>query len=92
MSQPNEQKEEKKQKEKEFIIIINAKEHIFHDEEISFEQVATLAYGSVSPDPNVAYTVTYKRGLGNKEGSMSKGDVVKVKEGIIFNVTQTNKS
>jgi hypothetical protein len=79
--------------EKVFTIIVNAKEREFNGDEISFNQVIELAFGSVSTDPNVAYTITYKRGHGNKpEGSMVKGDVVKVKEGMIFNATMTNKS
>ncbi len=92
MSQSSEKKDEKESKEKDFTIIVNAKEHLFQEDEISFEEVVKLAFGSISPDPNVAYTVTYKRGHGNKEGSLSKGDVVKVKDGMIFNATQTNKS
>ena len=79
--------------DKQFTIIVNAREKTFTGREISFNQVVELAFGSVSPNPNVVYTVTYKRGEGNKpEGSMEKGDTVKVKDGMIFNVTQTDKS
>jgi hypothetical protein len=78
--------------DKEFTIIVNAREKAFRGREISFEQVVELAFGSVSPNPNVVYTVTYKRGEGDKEGIMEKGDSVKVKDGMIFNVTQTDKS
>ena len=78
---------------KQFTIVVNAREKTFTGREISFNQVVELAFGSVSPNPNVVYTVTYKRGEGNKpEGSMEKGDTVKVKDGMIFNVTQTDKS
>jgi hypothetical protein len=90
----NQQKSaEPKVHEKTYKIIVNAREHDFKGDEITFDQVIILAFGSVSTDPNIAYTVTYKRGHGNKpEGSMVKGDVVKVKEGMIFNATATNKS
>jgi hypothetical protein len=78
---------------KEFKIIVNAREKIFKGREISFEQVVELAFGTVSTNPNIVYTVTYKRGEGNKpEGSMDRGDTVKVKEGMQFSVTQTDKS
>lgn len=79
--------------EKALMIVVNAREFNFTGDEISFDQVIELAFGSVSADPNIAYTVTYKRGHGNKpEGSMIKGDRIKVKEGMIFNATATNKS
>ena len=79
--------------DKQFTIIVNAREKTFTGREIGFNQVVELAFGSVSPNPNIVYTVTYKRGEGNKpEGSMEKGDTVKVKDGMIFNVTQTDKS
>jgi Multiubiquitin len=39
------------------------------------------------------FTVTYRRGEGNKpEGTLVEGETVKVKEGMIFNVTATDKS
>lgn len=79
-------------RDKEFTIIVNAREKTFTGREISFDQVVELAFGSVSPNPNIVYTVTYKRGEGNKEGIMEKGDTVKVKDRMIFNVTQTDKS
>ena len=91
-------KEEKEDKDapgqnKEFNITVNARPKQFKGKEISFNQVVELAFGTVSTNPNVVYTVTYKKGEGKKsEGSMDRGDVVKVKEGMIFNVTQTDKS
>jgi hypothetical protein len=79
--------------DKQFTIVVNAREKTFTGREISFNQVVELAFGSVSPNPNIVYSVTYKRGEGNKpEGSMEKGDTVKIKDGMIFNVTQTDKS
>ncbi len=77
---------------KEYKIIVNAREKLFKGSEISFNQVVELAFGTVSTNPNIVYSVTYKRGHGNKEGSMDKGETVKVKEGMIFDVTQTDKS
>jgi len=82
------------EKKKKVSIIVNTRPHDWDKkEEISFEEVVTLAFGSYSEDPNVVYTVTYKRGEDRKkEGSLVKGESVKVKNGMIFNVTQTNKS
>lgn len=78
---------------KEFKILVNAREKIWKEKKITFEEVVTLAFGSVSQDPNVSYTVTYKKGdNGKPEGIMVKGDEVRVKDGMRFNVTQTNRS
>ncbi len=74
-------------------IIVNTREKIWNKESISYEEVVILAFGSYSSDPNTVYTVTYSKGQSpHKEGSLVKGDSVKVKDGMIFNVTQTNKS
>lgn len=78
---------------KEFKILVNAREKIWTEKKITFDEVVILAFGLISPDPNVSYTVTYKNGDNNKpEGIMVKGDDVKVKEGMRFNATQTNRS
>ena len=80
--------------DKEVTIIVNTREKIWDkSEKISYQQVIELAFGSYSEDENVVYTVTYSKGDNqNHEGSLVKGESVKVKEGTIFNVTQTNKS
>lgn len=44
-------------------------------------------------NPNIIYTVTYRRGEGKKpEGTLVEGESVKVKDGMIFDVTRTDKS
>lgn len=74
-------------------VIVNAREKAWSDDKISFNDVVKLAYGEVSSNPNVIYTINYKRGVPSKpEGSMVKGEVIYVKNKMIFNVTQTNKS
>lgn len=74
-------------------IVVNGREKEFGGKEISFEQVIVLAFGEVSTNPNVSYAVTYKRGEGHKpEGSLVAGESVKVKEGMIFNASATDKS
>lgn len=89
----NNHKEDKGEKEKEVKIIVNTREKTWNKKEISYEEVVTLAFGNPSNDENVVYTVTYSKGPdSHKEGSLVKGDSVKVKDGMIFNVTQTNKS
>jgi hypothetical protein len=75
------------------VIIVNTREKKWHKKDISYEQVIVLAFGSYSPDPNIVYTVKFSKGLEhNRQGSLVKGRSVKVKCGMIFDVTQTNKS
>jgi len=77
---------------KEFKIIVNGKQKIWTEKTISFAQVVQLAFGSPT-NPNTIYTVTYKKGEDKKpEGSLVEGESVHVKEGMIFNVTPTDKS
>lgn len=74
-------------------VIVNSKPKDWSRNTISFDDVVILAYGKISTDPNVIYTVNYINGVPSKpEGSMLKGDVISVKNKMIFNVTETNKS
>ena len=74
-------------------VIVNAREKAWNNDQISFDDVVLLAYGEVSTKPIVIYTINYKRGVPSKpEGSMVKGEVIYVKNKMIFNVTQTNRS
>ena len=41
-------------------IYVNTRDKEWLEKEISFNAVVELAYGSVSNDPNVIYTITYK--------------------------------
>jgi hypothetical protein len=78
---------------KEITIVVNGRSKVVTDKDIAFAEVVALAFDSVPTGPNIVFTVTYRRGHGNKpEGTMVEGDTVKVKEGMIFNVTATDKS
>jgi hypothetical protein len=79
---------------KTFTIIVNARPKVVGGHEISFEQLLNLAFdNNPQPGPNIFFTVTYSRGEGNKpEGTLVEGQTVKLKEGMVFNVTRTDKS
>lgn len=80
-------------KPKSRIIFVNSREKQWNKDEISFEQVVVLAFGSYDNNPNKGYTVTYSRGYEPKpEGTMVKGSIVRVKNKMIFDVTATDKS
>lgn len=78
---------------KQFEVVVNGKPRTVSQRELSYAQVIDLAFPGTTNTAQTIYTVTYKRGEGKKpEGSMTDGDVVKVKEGMIFNVTPTDQS
>lgn len=84
----------RKPKKKELIIIVNGVKKQVEKKEISFEDVILLAFGTFDLAETVAYTVTYsyKKGHHNDKGILVKGDSVKLKEGMVFNVTRTTRS
>lgn len=78
---------------KEFRVIVNGREKVVTKKEMSFTEIVALAFDNPATGPNIIFTVTYRRGEGNKpEGTMVEGDTVKIKDGMIFNVTATDKS
>lgn len=73
-------------------IVVNGREREVAKDDITYDEVIHLAFDPVPSGPNIVITVTYRRGHGNKpEGTMVPGDETKVKEGMIFNVTATDK-
>ncbi len=76
---------------KEVTIIVNARPHQVEKEKICFSEVVALS--GLPGGENVTFTVTFRRGAGHKpEGSLVEGECVQAKEGMIFNVTRTDKS
>jgi Multiubiquitin len=78
----------------ELTVIVNGRPKRVPGHEVSFEEVVNLAYDGHPPaGPNWVFTVTYRHAEGKKhDGSLTKGESVKIKEGTIFNVTATDKS
>jgi len=78
---------------KEATIIVNGRQKVVTQKELTYDEVVRLAFPDPNPSPDFEYTVTYSKGDdAKKEGSLVKGDTVKVKEGMVFNVVETNKS
>jgi hypothetical protein len=74
-------------------VIVNGQEKTVDDKDISFEEVVALAFDPVPRGPNVLLTVSYRRGQGEKpQGTLTAGESVRVKKGMIFDVTATDKS
>lgn len=78
---------------KEFTIIVNGREKVVTKDELSFDEIVALAFDNPPTGPYIVFTITYRRGHGHKpEGTLLPGETVKIKEGMIFNVTATDKS
>lgn len=78
---------------KENTIIVNGRQKVVTAREMSFADIVALAFDPPPTGPNIVFTITYRRGEGDKpEGTLIEGESVKIKEGMIFNVTATDKS
>lgn len=77
---------------KKVTIYVNTRPHEVTKGEISFEEVVALAYPTAPTGANIGYTVIYQRAHGNKDGNLVEGQSVKVKDGMVFDVTATDRS
>lgn len=75
-------------------IIVNGRpKTVPKKDELTFEEVVALAFENPQTGDGIQYTVQYTRGHGNKPaGTLVEGQAVKVKEGMEFDVTATNRS
>lgn len=74
-------------------IVVEGTEHEWPKGDISYAEVVTLEVPDYAQHPEITYSVRYKRGQGTKpEGTLVPGASVKIKEGMIFNVSETGQS
>lgn len=74
-------------------IVVNGRTKTVTKKDLTFDEVVHLAFDPAPTGPNVLFTITYRRGEGNKpEGTLVQGETLKVKEGMIIHVTATDKS
>jgi len=72
-------------------IIVEGTPHEWPKTEITYEEIVTLEVPDYSS--NITYSVGFERGQGSKpEGSLSPGASIKIKEGMIFHVSETGQS
>jgi len=78
---------------KEYTIIVNGRKKVVTTNEVSFDQIVHLAFDPVPTGPNILFIVTYGHGpRANPEGTLLEGQMVKIKDGMVFSVTPTDKS
>ncbi len=75
-------------------IIVNGKaKPVPKNATLSFWDIVTLAFETPKTGDDVQYTIQYTRGEGHKpSGALIEGQSVKVKDGMEFDVTPTNRS
>lgn len=78
---------------KDVTIIVEATPHEWPKGDISYEEVVKLEFSDYTADSQTTYSVMYERGRGSKpEGTLCPGASVKVKKGMVFNVSETGQS
>jgi hypothetical protein len=74
-------------------IIMNGRPRDVAKDRLSFDDVIELAFPGDPRAETTEFTVAYSKGEDRKPtGTMVSGDSVKVKDGMVFNVTRTDKS
>ena len=78
---------------RKFTIIVNGQKKVVTTRTVTFDEIVKLAFPTPPAGANILYTVSYEDGPRvNPQGSLKEGQTVKVKNGMIFNVTATDKS
>ncbi len=78
---------------KVFSIIVNAQKKEVLTPTLSFDQVVALAFNPVPTGPYIMFSITYEDGpRANPDGTLTKGETVRIKDGMKFRVTETDKS
>ncbi len=77
---------------KEFTIYVNGTIEKWNNKVISYDEVVRLAFETPPYGVNTEYQVVYSEAQGHKEGTLAKGQTVKIKDGTEFDVSATDKS
>ena len=72
-------------------IIVNGRPREVTGKMVSYEEIVKLAFPDDPTNQDIDFTVAYANPHG-KDGELVAGQEVHVKEGMIFNVTKTNRS
>jgi hypothetical protein len=74
-------------------IIVEGTPHVWHRPKISYDQVVILEVPTYAQHPEITYSVTYSNGPNDQPtGVLVKGESVRVKDRMIFNVSETGQS
>lgn len=93
-NEPEHLEAEGSKNEKTITIYVNTRpKEVVDDKELTFTDIVNLAYNNSPPTGEyIVFTVLYRRKNSDNQVSLNENEVVKVKEGMIFDVTHTDKS
>lgn len=87
----DEHNEEAPGKNKSYTIVINGVQVTTDEHKLTYEGV--LALQNLPVDTENPYLVSYARGPhGNSKGDLAPGESLVIKDGVVFNVSPSNKS
>lgn len=79
--------------EHEYKIVVNGREKSVMSQVLTFDEVVALAFDPVPTGPEVFFTIAYRHAKSEPhDGTLTDSETVEVKDGTIFDVTQTDKS
>ena len=74
-------------------VVINGQIKLVEKGELTYQEIVILAFGEFADNSNTIYTVLYFKGNENKpKGEIVKGESLKIRHGIVINVTRTDRS
>ena len=74
-------------------IVVEGTEHQWPKDDITYAEVVKLEVLEYPQNPPLTYAVTYSFGNGNMpDRTLTSGGSVKVKEGMVFSVSETGQS
>ncbi len=84
----------KQEHRNEIIVIVNGRQKVVSKDTFFYSEIVILAFENATFNDTTVFTVTFSRGhdADKQAGVLVAGDTVKVKKGMIFNVTSTDKS
>lgn len=76
-----------------FVIVVNGRRRKVHKTTLTFDEIVHLAFDDPPQGEFICFTITYRGGDCSKpEGTLLEGESVSITNGMIFNVTATDKS
>ena len=79
--------------QKVFAIVVNAQRKEVAEPKLTFDEVVKLAFPIPPAGQNILFTIKYRKGPAvNPKGSLLEGHSVRIKDGMIFDVTPTDRS
>jgi hypothetical protein len=79
--------------QKVMAIVVNAQPKEVVETRLSFDEVVKLAFPIPPSGQNIMFTIKYRKGPhANPKGSLLEGETIRIKNGMIFDVTPTDRS